>query len=46
MYLDGADGWLFSDKCDDAKPEEMELRWDDVLFKDGGDVYGVLHGQA
>jgi hypothetical protein len=29
-YLDGADGWLFSDECDDTKPEEMESRWDDV----------------
>ena len=25
-YLDGADGWLFSDKCDNATPEEMESR--------------------
>ena len=30
MYLDGADGWLFSDECNDAKPEEMESRWDVV----------------
>ena len=29
-YLDGTDGWLFSDECNDAKPEEMESRWDDV----------------
>ncbi len=29
-YLDGADGWLFSDKCDGSKPDEMESRWDDV----------------
>ena len=29
-YLDGADGWLFSGKCNYAKPEEMESRWDDV----------------
>ena len=29
-YLDGTDGWLFSDECNDAKPEEMELQWDDV----------------
>ena len=29
-YLDGADGWLFSDKCDYTKPEEMESWWDDV----------------
>ena len=29
-YLDGADGWLFLDESNDAKPEEMESRWDDV----------------
>ena len=28
-YLDGADGWLFLDECNDATPEEMESRWDD-----------------
>ena len=29
-YLNGADGWLFSDECDNAKPEEMESRWDNI----------------
>ena len=29
-YLNGADDWLFLDECNDAKPEEMELQWDDV----------------
>ena len=29
-YLDGADGWLFSDECNDARPEEMESRRDNV----------------
>ncbi len=29
-YPNGADGWLFSDECNDAKAEEMESRWDDV----------------
>ena len=28
-YLNGADGWLFSDECDNATLEEMESRWDD-----------------
>ena len=32
-YLDGAGGWLFSDECDDAKPEEMESWWDDVRLR-------------
>jgi hypothetical protein len=32
-YLDGADGWLFSDECDDAKPEEMESWWDDIRLR-------------
>ena len=32
-YLDGADSWLFSDECDYAKPEEMELRWDDIRLR-------------
>ena len=29
-YLDGADGRLFSDKCNDAKPEEIRLQWDNI----------------
>lgn len=28
VYLNGADGWLFLDKCNNATPEEMELQWD------------------
>ena len=29
-YLDGTDGWLFLDECNNATPEEMESRWDNV----------------
>ena len=29
-FLDGEDDWLFSNECDDATPQEMESRWDDV----------------
>ncbi len=32
-YLNVADGWLFSDECNNAKPEEMELRWDNVRLR-------------
>ena len=33
VYLDGADSWLFLDKCDDATPEDMESWWDDVRLR-------------
>ena len=33
MYLDGADGWLFLDECNNAKPEEMESQWDNVRWR-------------
>ena len=29
-YLDGADGWLFSDEYNNPTPEEMESQWDDI----------------
>ena len=32
-YLNGVDGWLFSDKCVDATQEEMESWWDNVRSK-------------
>ena len=35
-YLDGTDGWLFLDECNNAKPEEMESRWDDVRSRTEG----------
>jgi hypothetical protein len=28
-YLNGADGWLFSDECNNVTPEEMKLQRDD-----------------
>ncbi len=32
-YLADVDGWLFSAECDEATPEEMESRWDDVRLR-------------
>ena len=39
VYLNGADGWLFLDECNNVMPEEMESQRDESRPED---VHGVL----
>ncbi len=42
-YLNGADGWLFLDKCDIATLEEMECWWDGNNRSSTEEMYTVFY---